>query len=62
LPAKSLFNARLSYDNSDHGFRSRWVVNLFNKFYWVNIFGLFRRRAPAPAADNGQPAMHGRGR
>ena len=39
MPAHSLFNGRVSYDNSDHGFTlTAGVTNLFNKFYYVNVF------------------------
>jgi iron complex outermembrane receptor protein len=39
LPAKSLFNARLTYNNEDHDFTvALGVVNLFDKFYYVNVF------------------------
>jgi iron complex outermembrane receptor protein len=39
LPAHSVFNARLAYDNTDHGFTvSGGVTNLFNKVYYLNVF------------------------
>ncbi|MCB5423803.1 TonB-dependent receptor [Altererythrobacter sp. CC-YST694] len=39
MPAKSLFNARLTYENDKHGFTvAAGVVNLFNKFYYRNVF------------------------
>ena len=39
MPKRSLFNTRLTYDNSDHGFTvALGVTNLFNKFYYRNVF------------------------
>jgi iron complex outermembrane receptor protein len=39
LPGKSLFNGRVTYDNKDHDFTlAVGVVNLFNKFYYINVF------------------------
>lgn len=39
LPARSLFNGRVTYDNTDHDFTlAAGVTNLFNKFYYVNVF------------------------
>ncbi|WP_336978505.1 TonB-dependent receptor [Altererythrobacter fulvus] len=39
MPAKSLFNARVTYENEKHGFTlAAGVVNLFNKFYYRNVF------------------------
>ncbi len=39
MPGKSLFNARLTYNNDDHNFTiAAGVVNLFNKFYYINVF------------------------
>jgi len=39
LPAKSLFNGRVTYDNLDHDFTvALGVINLFNKFYYRNVF------------------------
>ncbi len=39
LPARSLFNGRVTYENTNHGFSAALgVTNLFNKFYWVNVF------------------------
>jgi iron complex outermembrane receptor protein len=39
LPAHSVFNGRVSYDNSGRDFTlSAGVTNLFNKFYYVNVF------------------------
>lgn len=39
LPAHSLFNGRLSYDNRQKDFTiALGVTNLFNKFSWVNVF------------------------
>ncbi len=39
LPAHSQFNARLTYDNDDKGFSvALGATNLFNHFYWINVF------------------------
>jgi iron complex outermembrane receptor protein len=39
MPAKVLFNARLTYNNHVHDFSvALGVVNLLNKFYYVNVF------------------------
>jgi iron complex outermembrane receptor protein len=39
MPQRSLFNGRVSYDNQDLDFTlSLGVVNLFNKFYYRNVF------------------------
>ncbi len=39
MPKRSLFNARVTYDNVDHDFTiSAGVVNLFDKFYYRNVF------------------------
>ncbi len=39
MPARSVFNSRVTYDNNDHDFSvSAGVTNLFNKFYYVNVF------------------------
>ncbi|OJY71211.1 MAG: hypothetical protein BGP16_11525 [Sphingobium sp. 66-54] len=39
MPGKSLFNGRITYDNLDHDFTvALGVVNLFNKFYYRNVF------------------------
>ncbi|WP_404712208.1 TonB-dependent receptor [Sphingomonas sp. MMS24-J13] len=39
LPAKSLFNGRITYDNTDHNFSiAVGVINMFNKFYYINVF------------------------
>ena len=39
LPAKSLFNGRITYDNDNYNFTvALGVVNLFNKFYYRNVF------------------------
>ena len=39
LPAHSQFNARITYDNDDKGFSvAVGATNLFNHFYWINVF------------------------
>jgi len=39
MPGKSLFNGRVTYDNYDHNFTiAIGVVNIFNKFYYRNVF------------------------
>jgi len=39
MRGKSLFNGRITYDNLDHDFTiAAGVVNLFNKFYYRNVF------------------------
>jgi iron complex outermembrane receptor protein len=39
MPKRSLFNARVTYDNLDHDFTvALGVINLFNKFYYRNVF------------------------
>lgn len=39
LAAHSVFNARLTYDNRPHDFSiAAGATNLFNKFYWINVF------------------------
>jgi iron complex outermembrane receptor protein len=39
MPQRSLFNGRVTYDNSDHGFTvALGIINLFNKFYYRNVF------------------------
>lgn len=39
MPARSLFNARVTYDNDEYDFSlALGVTNLFDKFYYRNIF------------------------
>jgi iron complex outermembrane receptor protein len=39
MGSRSLFNGRITYDNLDHDFTiALGVVNLFNKFYYRNVF------------------------
>jgi iron complex outermembrane receptor protein len=39
MPARSVFNGRVTYDNTGNDFSiSAGVTNLFNKFYYVNVF------------------------
>jgi iron complex outermembrane receptor protein len=56
LPARSLFNARITYDNDKYDFAvALGVTNLFNKFYWVNIFDFNAFGGSLPQTD-GQPS------
>jgi iron complex outermembrane receptor protein len=58
LPAKALFNARLTYVNSEHGFEvGAGIVNLFDKRYWVNIFDYSNGGTGTLPQTNGQPGM-----
>ena len=55
MPGKSLFNARLTYDNENHDFSiAAGVVNVFNKFYYINVFDYQPLGYPQTDA---QPAM-----
>jgi iron complex outermembrane receptor protein len=39
MPQRSLFNGRITYDNADHDFTvALGVTNLFDKFYYRNVF------------------------
>jgi iron complex outermembrane receptor protein len=39
LPAHSQFNARITYDNEKEGLQiALGATNLFNHFYWINVF------------------------
>ena len=39
MPGKMLFNGRLTYENDKYDFSiAVGVVNLFNKFYYINVF------------------------
>jgi iron complex outermembrane receptor protein len=39
MPGKALFNGRLTYANTDYDFSvALGVTNLFNKFYYINVF------------------------
>jgi iron complex outermembrane receptor protein len=52
---RSLFNARLTYQNDDHGFSvAAAVTNLFNKFYYINWFDY---QAFGRANTEAQPGM-----
>ena len=56
LPAHSLVNGRVSYDNTDHGFTlSGGVTNLLNKFYYVNVFDYQGLGYPQTDAQPGRP-------
>jgi iron complex outermembrane receptor protein len=56
LPAKSLFNGRVSYDNTDHNFSiAVGIVNMFNKFYYINIFDYQGLGYPQTDAQPAQP-------
>jgi iron complex outermembrane receptor protein len=55
MPHKNLFNARITYDNIDHDFTlALGIVNLFNKFYYINVFDYQTLGYPQTDA---QPAM-----
>ncbi len=54
MPRRSIFNSRVSYDNTARDFSvSAGVTNLFRKQYYVNVFDYrawaIRRRMPSPA-------------
>ena len=39
MPARSVFNTRVAYDNTVHDYTvAAGVTNLFDKFYYVNVF------------------------
>jgi iron complex outermembrane recepter protein len=39
MPSRSVFNTRVTYDNDDRNFTiAAGVTNLFDKFYYVNVF------------------------
>ena len=55
MPHRNLFNARLTYENTDHDFTlAGGIVNLFNKFYYINVFDYQTLGYPQTDA---QPAM-----
>ncbi len=54
LPARSVFNARLTYQNDEHGFSiAAGATNLFNKLYYYNVFD---SQALGAAYTGAQPA------
>ena len=54
--ARSLVNARLTYDNADHDFSiAVGATNLFNKFYYINVFDYQPLGYPQTDAQPGQP-------
>jgi iron complex outermembrane receptor protein len=56
LPARSVFNGRVSYDNTARDFTlSAGVTNLFNQFYWVNVFDYQGLGYPQTDAQPGRP-------
>jgi iron complex outermembrane receptor protein len=56
MPARSLFNARITYDNIDRDFTiALGATNLFNKFYWVNVFDYQGLGYPQTDAQPGRP-------
>jgi iron complex outermembrane recepter protein len=56
LPAHSLVNARLSYDNTKHDFSvALGITNLFDKFYYVNVFDYQPLGYPQTDAQPAQP-------
>ena len=58
LKAKALFNARLTYVNTEHHFEvAAGIVNLLDKRYWVNIFDYSGGGTGTLPQTNGQPGM-----
>jgi len=56
MPARSLFNARITYDNTERDFTiAAGVTNLFDKFYWVNVFDYQGLGYPQTDAQPGRP-------
>ena len=56
LRARSIFNARLTYDNTDHGFTvALGATNLFDKFYYVNLFDYQGIGFPQTDGQPGRP-------
>ena len=56
LIAHSLFNGRVTYDNTGHAFSvALGVTNLFNKFYYVNVFDYQPLGYPQTDAQPAQP-------
>ena len=56
LRARSIFNARLTYDNADHGFTvALGATNLFDKFYYVNLFDYQGIGFPQTDGQPGRP-------
>ena len=56
MPARSLFNARVTYDNSDLDFTiAAGATNLFDEFYWVNVFDYQGLGYPQTDAQPGRP-------
>src|SRR6201986_4527392 len=56
LAAHSLFNGRVTYENTGHAFSvALGVTNLFNKFYYVNVFDYQPLGYPQTDAQPAQP-------
>ena len=56
LPQRSIFNSRVSYDNTAHDFSvSAGVTNLFKKQYYVNVFDYQGLGYPQTDAQPGRP-------
>jgi iron complex outermembrane receptor protein len=56
MPARSVFNGRLNYDNTDHDFSvSGGVTNLLNKVYYINVFDYQGLGYPQTDAQPGRP-------
>jgi iron complex outermembrane receptor protein len=56
LPGKALVNARLTYDNDRYDFSlALGVTNLFNKFYYVNVFDYQGLGYPQTDAQPAEP-------
>jgi iron complex outermembrane receptor protein len=56
MPARSIFNSRVTYDNTAHDFSvSAGVTNLFRKAYYVNVFDYQGLGYPQTDAQPGRP-------
>ncbi|HEX7710949.1 MAG TPA: TonB-dependent receptor [Sphingomonadaceae bacterium] len=56
LPGKALFNGRITYDNDQYDFSlAVGVTNLFNKFYYVNVFDYQGLGYPQTDAQPAEP-------
>ncbi len=56
LPDRSLFNGRITYDNTDHDFSlALGGDQSFDKFYYVNVFDYQPLGYPPTNAQPGRP-------
>jgi len=56
MPARSVFNARLSYSNTDHDYSiSAGATNLFDKQYYLNVFDSQALGSPYTQAQPAAP-------